>query len=360
MSKLVRRPIPLPDESPAALLLRAGESNGWQSHLLVSQYLSHPDMQLAYVVTRRSVFNSVVQDMGIEGAGGLAYAATRPTEKSPVRWKGLVAPKAAIRLTTCAVCPACLAEDAEPYGRATWDLRLIRSCSRHQIQLVERCDACGEAIRWSRRKLCVCRCGYDYRLSPRRHSIAVEVAFIEEAVRLQDSDLLNTAWAMDTVISRLQSAESIEVKTMDERASLLCEAVRSPDHFAARLAPHSALDQSVAARVAFRELFEVSGFKRYGLPIFEALDTAGRGAIGGRWSTDLMKQVSVEQAARIIGSRRITSRLIQAGMLSPPGSTALENSSIRLEELSGVMVALYEPQHAHGVRLRLRPIQGKH
>lgn len=303
MAKLPRCPIPLPDESPLSLLFRAGIANGWRPHLLVSQYISHPETTLGYAVTRHSIFEAISKEMGIEGASGLVYAAVRSTGRSPLLWKGLVVPRAALRLTTAAICPACFAEDEEPYGRSRWDLKLIRSCAQHRIALVDRCCGCGGDIDWMRLRFWKCRCGFDLRLSPQKAATAVEVDLVEGAVISQDSDLLNTAWALDIALARLEAAQSLEFSNANgDRMSILCDAIRTPHAFAARLAPPASAQQPAAARIVFRELLEFQGFQRYGLPIFNALEASGRGAVGGCWVSDLSARISIDQASRIIGS----------------------------------------------------------
>lgn len=43
-------------------------------------------------------------------------------------------------------CVKCLAEDAAPYFRRKWRLAFITICTRHQIQLIDRCPSCSAPI----------------------------------------------------------------------------------------------------------------------------------------------------------------------------------------------------------------------
>lgn len=62
------------------------------------------------------------------------------------------------------ICPACLQEDGkDAYTRALWDISAVTACPFHKVLLLERCSACDSRIRWSRTKLCVCKCEADWR-----------------------------------------------------------------------------------------------------------------------------------------------------------------------------------------------------
>ena len=63
----------------------------------------------------------------------------------------------------CPVCPTCLAEDSEPYGRLLWTFRSLPVCLNHGCVLLSRCPACGRSLRWDRPAAAMCRCGSDLR-----------------------------------------------------------------------------------------------------------------------------------------------------------------------------------------------------
>lgn len=58
-----------------------------------------------------------------------------------------------------AVCPACLAE--EGYLRHHWEHGYVTACHKHHIQLVDRCDDCGEFLSPNRYHINQCECGHD-------------------------------------------------------------------------------------------------------------------------------------------------------------------------------------------------------
>lgn len=72
------------------------------------------------------------------------------------------------RKQTDAVCPACLAE--APYLRHCWGHAYVTACAVHHIQLVDRCDACGERLSSERDQIDQCECGQDLRELPRQPS----------------------------------------------------------------------------------------------------------------------------------------------------------------------------------------------
>lgn len=72
------------------------------------------------------------------------------------------------RKQTDAVCPACLAE--APYLRHYWGHAYVTACAVHRIQLVDRCDACGERLSSGRDQIDQCECGHDLRELPRQPS----------------------------------------------------------------------------------------------------------------------------------------------------------------------------------------------
>lgn len=64
-----------------------------------------------------------------------------------------------------AVCPACLATDG--YLRHHWGHTYVTACPEHGIQLVDRCDACGELLSPNRYEIGRCECGHELDSLPR-------------------------------------------------------------------------------------------------------------------------------------------------------------------------------------------------
>ncbi|MBS1187839.1 MAG: hypothetical protein H6R04_1857 [Burkholderiaceae bacterium] len=58
-----------------------------------------------------------------------------------------------------AVCPLCLAES--PYLRHQWEHAYVTACPHHHVQLVDRCNVCGEHLSPERLYIGLCSCGHD-------------------------------------------------------------------------------------------------------------------------------------------------------------------------------------------------------
>jgi hypothetical protein len=59
------------------------------------------------------------------------------------------------------ICPSCLGEFG--YIPKIWDLAAVTVCERHKCLLVDSCQGCKARIRWSRNKISVCPCDFDWR-----------------------------------------------------------------------------------------------------------------------------------------------------------------------------------------------------
>lgn len=60
----------------------------------------------------------------------------------------------------CRFCADCLKE--HEYWRVGWELLFMDVCAKHECWLIDRCDACGEDVTWSREKLLRCNCGHNF------------------------------------------------------------------------------------------------------------------------------------------------------------------------------------------------------
>lgn len=69
----------------------------------------------------------------------------------------------AFRYSSPKVCPACLAQ--ENYCRSVWDLLPFTACPAHESVMMSLCPKCGSRISWARKRVSVCRCGFDWRES---------------------------------------------------------------------------------------------------------------------------------------------------------------------------------------------------
>lgn len=61
------------------------------------------------------------------------------------------------------ICPACLVENN--YCRKIWELAFITVCPHHHCLLIDHCPRCRRKINWTRPKINVCSCEFDWRKS---------------------------------------------------------------------------------------------------------------------------------------------------------------------------------------------------
>lgn len=78
---------------------------------------------------------------------------------------GSPVPQYMIRVNKPKVCPECL--DETGYARKVWDFAPLTACPLHQRLLLEDCPSCCVPIRWSRKNLSICHCGFDWRKTSR-------------------------------------------------------------------------------------------------------------------------------------------------------------------------------------------------
>ena len=72
-------------------------------------------------------------------------------------------PQYTIRCQNPKLCVMCLGEFG--FCRAVWDLLPVTTCPLHMCSLLRNCPRCNWRISWNRKKLCLCRCGFDWRKS---------------------------------------------------------------------------------------------------------------------------------------------------------------------------------------------------
>lgn len=59
------------------------------------------------------------------------------------------------------VCPCCLLETT--YNRRIWEFVLVTACPLHKCLLLDECPNCRKRIAWSRNRVAICGCGFDWR-----------------------------------------------------------------------------------------------------------------------------------------------------------------------------------------------------
>lgn len=160
------RPIPIQDESPASILHRAAESNGYISILQLLAAYNFPSRGYEWVIasfTDQLRFAEILKPMGISTeASGLAFSRTGPTSRAPREVLGIGIPEKFFHKEGSHFCPDCLKE--RMYWRRGWILRLYPVCQSHHKFLVYQCTACGKKLQLERPRLGHCPCGHDLRM----------------------------------------------------------------------------------------------------------------------------------------------------------------------------------------------------
>lgn len=91
----------------------------------------------------------------VVGLDPLWTTAAAEQEAMARQWRGLH------RAMHDAVCPLCLQDSAHILGY--WEHGYVVACVKHGVQLVDRCEACGELLATTRERIEQCACGHDLR-----------------------------------------------------------------------------------------------------------------------------------------------------------------------------------------------------
>lgn len=147
-AKLPVRPIPILDESPAGLLIRVAEGNGFPNvSALVYAYL--PKRCKTWVTAAYSEptrYQHLFRQLGVPYSteNNVHFIRKGPTRKSP-RYIGPHAfPEKLFRTDGEFYCPRCLGE--RKYWRKLWTLRPYSVCQEHQAYLRNTCHACKATV----------------------------------------------------------------------------------------------------------------------------------------------------------------------------------------------------------------------
>jgi|GEM_PF-5092439 len=162
--RLPYRPFLQPDESPASLLIRTSEGNGYGS---VLQLLSACGVTVNGIGTLRAALTDPTRYAALLRATGLrqedgiaAYRRSTPTKASPRLYMLVPVPEGLFREDAEAFCPQCLAE--QPYWRRIWSLRPYIVCHLHGMALLRQCPECGRTPALNRARLVMCECGANW------------------------------------------------------------------------------------------------------------------------------------------------------------------------------------------------------
>jgi hypothetical protein len=159
--RLIHRVTPFPDEDVFGFLTRVSERNhvrGLEAilfHLFGKKHLSVLSNHLPRLAEYcRNEAMELLPLCGIE---------QRQSDGSRL-WQingEWISKSAFISTRKVKVCPDCLRQ--APYIRGLWSLSLYTTCAWHDCTLIDSCPACHRLLRWNRRNLTHCSCGFDLR-----------------------------------------------------------------------------------------------------------------------------------------------------------------------------------------------------
>lgn len=158
---LVRRVPPKVNESLVGYLMRAAEANHLRSRESILQSFigtaTRPPGR--YEIERLAEFtrcsaSEIAQLFGFE----VRAEGNSPCWRIGSEW---ITKRNFVSSRALACCPDCLKSD--PYLPGTWELSFYRTCAVHRTSLVHQCPGCGKPLRWTRRGVCLCSCGFDLR-----------------------------------------------------------------------------------------------------------------------------------------------------------------------------------------------------
>ncbi|WP_180976855.1 TniQ family protein [Fischerella thermalis] len=165
--KLLRRPRPNRDESLAGYIIRLAESNYYPSPNWIFQ-MSDLNKRGIYAnlfyphkddLQKLSLLSEIESDI----LWSMAWTSNKQSHSinlNTVKIFGDLVPIQTISTRRVKLCPICLR--SAPYCRSVWDLSFITTCPLHYCLLIDFCPQCGKEIKWSRPRVTICKCGFDW------------------------------------------------------------------------------------------------------------------------------------------------------------------------------------------------------
>lgn len=165
---LIARPIPIPGESPASVLIRAVDGNGYRNLvMLISAYWKQnmPSWANASLVDPVR-YTQIMEAFGIlsPNKDQPCFERNGPTNRSARLVCGMEVPETLFREDVRYYCPKCLQKHA--YWRKLWTLKMYSVCPEHRVYLLRDCPTCGKTLTINRGKLASCDCGADLKKMP--------------------------------------------------------------------------------------------------------------------------------------------------------------------------------------------------
>lgn len=133
-----------------SFLFAACDQRSKHYHLLSTDVDKTPHLYLVNLLAERtSTPVDRVLSTTLLGYQGLICEKTILTSKTP--WVLLGFSRPVRKMNGVQYCPLCLSETQEPYFRRSWRLAFSVICTRHKVQLLDCCSACGASVNLFRR-----------------------------------------------------------------------------------------------------------------------------------------------------------------------------------------------------------------
>lgn len=165
--KLVVRPAPYADESFIGYLIRLTDLNHYDASTWILQLanLGHRLHKVTLAFDSRLDLKFLARLIGV-GETRLSALLFPPTQRNRPKFGdylffGHAVPRLVIKSHWHKVCSQCLIEYG--YIRKIWDLVPVTACPLHKCLLLDQCPNCGDRLRFTRNRVSICRCEYDWR-----------------------------------------------------------------------------------------------------------------------------------------------------------------------------------------------------
>lgn len=164
--RLLLRSKPKPDESFMGYILRLTELNDYDNPAWIVReagigYLHDRGAAASHKSLDLSAF-ATLTGVNIADLVSLRHPIDKQSHTTYRRlFFGLTVPQYVIRPKHQKLCPGCLLEAA--YVRRIWEFALVTVCPIHECLLLDECPNCCKRIAWSRNRVAVCPCNYDWR-----------------------------------------------------------------------------------------------------------------------------------------------------------------------------------------------------
>lgn len=171
MSTLCYIAIPQPWESPKGLLMRTALHNGYRSvsSLCFALNAPCPHDTLELLTENSSLFSKLTLESQDIFFGAVTYR-THDTKDSywGIDNVNLTRSQFSKRYRYC---PQCLQKEIATVFQ---DIKSIRHCPLHMIQLISQCPNCKQTETWTNANLTHCKCGFDRRSATREPAVLVD------------------------------------------------------------------------------------------------------------------------------------------------------------------------------------------